>query len=70
MSQPFGHDIPRLSWLGGKTYKTHFASRKNRPGNSDLHKAGIVENASRDLAVQIDKAFTPPEQEQIVNMEN
>jgi hypothetical protein len=61
MSQPFGHNIPRLSWLGGKTYTTHFASRKNRPGNADLHKAGIVENASRALAVQIDKAFTPTE---------
>jgi hypothetical protein len=47
MSQPFGHDIPRLSWLGGKTYTTHFASRKNRSGNSDLHREAIAENESR-----------------------
>jgi hypothetical protein len=57
MSQPFGHDIPRLSWLGGKTYPTHFLSRKNRAGNKELHVGAIVENASRDLAVQIDKAL-------------
>jgi hypothetical protein len=58
MSQPFGHDIPRLSWLGGKTYKTHFLSRKNRPGNKELHVGAIVENATRALlAVQINKAL-------------
>ena len=69
MSQPFGHNIPRLSWLGGKTYTTHFASRKNRPGNSGLHAEAIAENASRALAVQVDKAFTEREQEQILNTE-
>ena len=26
----FRHDAPRLSWLNGKTYPTHFGSRKNR----------------------------------------
>jgi hypothetical protein len=57
MSQPFGHDIPRLSWLGGKTHRTHFLSRKNRPGNSTLHAAAIYEDASRTLAVQVDKAY-------------
>lgn len=61
MSQPFGHNIPRLSWLGGKQHTTHFLSRKNRPGESQLHTAAIVEDASRTLAVQIDKAFSVPE---------
>ena len=63
MSQPFGHDIPRLSWLGGKTYPTHFASRKNRPGNKELHAAAIVEHASRTLATEIDKALSQAPEE-------
>lgn len=50
MSQPFGHDVPKLSWLGGKTYPTHFASRKNRPGNKELHTEAIAEDKARDAA--------------------
>ena len=34
MSQPFGHDIPRLSWIGAKTFAQHGSSRRNRSGNA------------------------------------
>jgi hypothetical protein len=39
MAQPFGHDVPRLSWLGGKTYPQQGLSRRNRPGNAMEHAA-------------------------------
>ena len=51
MAQPFGSDIPRLSWLGGKTYPTHFNSRKNKSGNKELHTAAIIENTERTVVV-------------------
>lgn len=50
---------PRLSWLNGKTFR-HSAARKNSPGLKDEHAAAILENASRSLAVEIDKALAPP----------
>jgi len=37
MSRPFGHDIPRLSWIGAKTYAQHGASRKNQSGHAPEH---------------------------------
>jgi len=52
MAQPFGSDIPRLSWLGGKTYPTHFNSRKNKSANSPEHAAALAENANFDLLRQ------------------
>jgi hypothetical protein len=39
MAQPFGHDIPRLSWLGAKSYAQHASSRKNKSGNAMEHAA-------------------------------
>jgi hypothetical protein len=44
MAQPFGQDIPKLSWLGGKTYPTHFDSRKNRSGHSPEEREARIEN--------------------------
>jgi hypothetical protein len=37
MAQPFGRDIPRLSWLGAKTFAQHASSRKNKSGNAPEH---------------------------------
>jgi hypothetical protein len=52
MAQPFGHDIPKLSWLGGKTYPTHFDSRKNRSGHSPEEREARIENGIGVLARQ------------------
>jgi hypothetical protein len=56
MAQPFGQDIPKLSWLGGKTYPTHFDSRKNRPGHAPEEREARVENGIGVLARQELKA--------------
>ena len=37
MSRAFGHDIPRLSWIGAKTYSQQGDSRKNHSGNAMEH---------------------------------
>ena len=37
MSRPFGCDIPRLSWIGAKTFSQHGSSRRNRSGNAQEH---------------------------------
>jgi hypothetical protein len=52
MAQPFGQDIPKLSWLGGKTYPTHFDSRKNRSGHAPEEREARVENGIGALARQ------------------
>jgi hypothetical protein len=59
MAQPFGQDIPKLSWLGGKTYPTHFDSRKNRSGHAPEEREARVENgigvlARRELKDRVD----------------
>ena len=56
MAQPFGQDIPKLSWLGGKTYPTHFDSRKNRPGHAPEEREARIENSIGALARQELKA--------------
>lgn len=33
----FGHDIPRLSWLGAKTFVQHGMSRTNQSGHGMEH---------------------------------
>ena len=52
MAHPFGHDAPRLSWLNGKTYPTHFGSRKNRSKHGSEETEARVENALGVLARQ------------------
>ena len=52
MAQPFGHDIPKLSWLGGKTYPTHFDSRKNHSGHKPEETEARIENGIGVLARQ------------------
>ena len=52
MAQPFGQDIPKLSWLGGKTYPTHFDSRKNRSGHGPEEREARIENGIGALARQ------------------
>jgi hypothetical protein len=48
----FGHDIPKLNWLGGKTYPTHFDSRKNRSGHAPEEREARIENGIGALARQ------------------
>ncbi len=52
--------IPRLAWLGGKTYIQQGDSRRNRSGFGPEHAEAIPENASRILAKEIAKALMPP----------
>ena len=42
----FGRDIPRLSWLNGKTYPQQGDSRKNRSKHGPEETEARVENAS------------------------
>ena len=51
---------PRLSWLGGKTYKQQGDSRRGRSGFGLEQAEAWPENASRMLAKEIDKALLPP----------
>jgi hypothetical protein len=44
MARPFGHDIPRLSWIGAKTFSQHGSSRRNRSGNAMEHAAANKTN--------------------------
>jgi hypothetical protein len=48
----FGHDAPRLSWINGKTYPTHFDSRKNRSGHAPEETEARIENGIGALARQ------------------
>lgn len=50
----------RLAWIGVKSLAQSGNSRKNRPGFKSEHTQALIENASRTLAVEIDKALTPP----------
>ena len=52
MAHPFGRDIPKLSWLGAKTYPTHFSSRKNRSKRGPEETEARIENALGILARQ------------------
>jgi hypothetical protein len=51
MAQPFGHDIPRLSWIGAKTYKQHGLSRSGNSGHGMEHAAANKENLLRTAEV-------------------
>ena len=53
MSRPFGHDIPRLSWVGAKTFAQQGLSRKNASSNAPEHAAANLFNftmAASDFA--------------------
>jgi hypothetical protein len=45
----FGHDIPKLSWLGGKTARQGNGGRKNRSGYVPEHTAAILDDQLRTL---------------------
>jgi hypothetical protein len=61
MSQPFGHNPPRLSWLGGKTFQHSGNTRKNRPGRKPEHTAALVDNSLGVLARgEFDKRLAGP----------
>ena|SRR5258708_524972 len=51
----------RFGWLGAKTYPQQGLSRKNRPGNKELHSKAVVEDASRMFAKEVDRALAPAE---------
>jgi hypothetical protein len=46
MAQPFGHDIPRLSWLSAKTYPQS-NPRKNRSGLGPERVSAATEDCDR-----------------------
>jgi hypothetical protein len=56
MSRAFGHDIPRLSWIGAKTYSQQGDSRKNHSGNAMEHtaanKINLVRTAERLMNIE------------------
>lgn len=37
MSLAWGHDAPRLSWLGGKQYAQHGSPRRGNSGHAPEH---------------------------------
>jgi hypothetical protein len=43
----FGHDIPRLSWIGAKTFPQHGISRKNQSGHGPEHAEANKEHRQR-----------------------
>ncbi len=49
---------PRLSWLGGKTFR-HGNPRKNLSGCAPEHAEANIENASRAFATEVTKALAP-----------
>jgi hypothetical protein len=49
---------PRLSWLGGKMAHQH-NPQAGRSGHKQEHAEAVIENASRGLASEIDKALKP-----------
>lgn len=57
---PVEKSVPRLTWLGGKTYVHSGPQSKLRPGNKELHAESIVEDAGRTFAKEVDKALNPP----------
>ena len=48
--------IPRLSWLNGKTRKQANGGRKGISGHRQEWDTALVENGSRTLAKEVDKA--------------
>lgn len=61
MALPFGHDIPRLSWLNGKTYKQHGDSHKNRSRHAPEHAAANLDHL-KFITDQLAEIGTKPEQ--------
>lgn len=59
LNPPTSPSINTLAWLGGKVYIQSSGGRKGRPGEHLLHAEAVIEDASRMLAIQIDKALTP-----------
>lgn len=62
-------DQPRLAWLGAKMAKQSNGGRKNAPGLRFEHLQAIPEDASRTLAIEVDKALKPtpaPETETVI----
>ena len=54
-----GYGSTSLLFLSARQHKQHGAQAKTRPGNHLLHGEATVENHSRSLAVEIDKALAP-----------
>lgn len=56
-------DNPRLTWLGGKTYPQANSGRAGVSGHKQEHGEALIEDASRSLAKEIEKAVTRPQLE-------
>ena len=52
MAHPFGHDVPRLSWLNAKTFPQQGDSRKNRSGHAPEESEARIGNGIGALARQ------------------
>lgn len=62
MAQHFGSDIPRLSWLGAKTFPQHGSSRRNQSGHGPEHAEANREYLKRsadEFATTETKPVTP-----------
>jgi hypothetical protein len=46
-------DAPRLTWLNGKTFVQSNGGRKNAPGRKTEHKAALIGNAYKDIAIKL-----------------
>ncbi len=59
---PVPRSVSSLAFLGGKQYRQHGLSMKNRPGNHLLHEEAEAENHARSLtAYQPDAVVAVPD---------
>jgi hypothetical protein len=58
MSLAWGHDQPRLSWVGGKLFPQSGDSRKNSSGHGPEHTRAVREN----VGVEIEQAVLRADQ--------
>jgi hypothetical protein len=46
-------DLPKLSWLNGKTFVQSNGGRKNAPGRKTEHQNAIIDGVDRDIKKEI-----------------
>lgn len=60
VAAPAFNNPPHLTFVGMKGYRHHGSQGKLRPGNSELHKLAIIEDASRTFTKACDAAMSVP----------
>lgn len=50
--------VPRLSWLGGKSFHQSGQQRKGRSGHATEWAEALIENGSRDFALEVNRALS------------